>query len=134
MSDSSFSSRAGLAALLLLAIVAGGYIVSHRMPDERAVIEGRFEFYIQVDSEHGELNGWFSEEIVYDVYVETSDGRHVQLWATPDTAFYSERDGDLTKISVRDLKAEQHVRAYVGEIDNSAPRPTAFAVKVIALE
>lgn len=133
MSDSSSSSRVLLVALILLAVISCAHVITHSLPGEAVVVEGQVERYFRVDSEHGGLNGWFSPEIVYDVYVRTSDGREVVLWATPDTAFYRERGGDLARISIRELDGAK-VRAYVGKIEDSDNLPAAFAVRVIAHE
>ena len=133
-----YSSRAVLSAVLVLAILISGYALSqsfHRFPDEAAVIEGQLVDYFRVDSEHGDLNGWFSPEIIYDIYVKQADGQERVLWATPDTVIYRELgDGNLVKISIRDFEKVHKVRAYVGKIDQSYPRPAAFAVKIIALD
>jgi hypothetical protein len=137
MSDPSPTSRLGLAALILLAALSCLHVWSlglHNLPAEAAVVEGRFKTYFNVDSEHGELNGWFRPHITHDVYVTADDGREFQLWATPDTAFYRERGGALVRISVEDLGADEKIRAHVGEVDNTWPRPAAYALKVVAHE
>jgi len=134
MSESPPNSRAWPVALAVLAALSCAYVLTHRLPGEAQVVEGRFVNCIPIDSEHGLLNGWFSPEVVYDVYVSTDDGRQFVIWATPDTAFYRERGGDLVRVSARDFEKGAKVRAHLGQIDESHHRPSAYGVRLVAVE
>ena len=137
MNRSPFKLKLICAAIILSALLTSlsGCALIKPETKEAAVIEGTLWQSIKVDSEHGLFDGVFSEEIIYDAYLNipySLDDKFV-LWVTRETKVYNQHDV-FKPIPFEEVKGGAKVRAHVGEIDKSGSLPGAYAVKLIIFE